>query len=262
METREATPADYPAFVRLFQQLGTPDPVADAARFASEIMPGMLVAGEPEVAGYALWRSYGATAHVVHLAVDAAARRRGIGRALLERVRRAAAGAGCVRWYLNVKRDNAPAIRLYESCGFRLELESWALRVPWAVAAKLPSGGGVAATIGPADDAAIAARFGLEPGRVASLRDRQGYVAVAVAVREGGELAGFAAFDPGFPGASPFCVARPELTGALLAACRAHARPEHDHIRLAIEGDRAAAELLIAAGAELTFEILRLAAPL
>jgi len=258
--TRAATAADYPAYVRLFGQLGTPDPLPAAEYFAAEIVPRMLVAGEPEVVGYAMWRSYGATAHVVHLAVDEGARRRGVGRVLMDCVRAAAIAGGCMRWYLNVKRDNAPAIRLYEACGMRTESESWAIRITWDAAGRLARGGAAPAEVGPADDAAIAARFGLDAARVAQFRTRPRYLAVAI--RDGAELAGYAAFDPTFPGAAPFCVVRPELAGDLLAACRAHARSDLDFIRLAIEGDRALAERLLTAGAELTFEILRLSGTL
>ncbi len=32
---------------------------------------------------------------------------------------------GSTRWYLNVKADNAPAIRLYESAGLAIEQRGW-----------------------------------------------------------------------------------------------------------------------------------------
>lgn len=45
-------------------------------------------------------------------------RGRGVGRALVEAVVRQAHAAGCVSVSLEVRRDNEPARRLYQSCGF------------------------------------------------------------------------------------------------------------------------------------------------
>jgi len=45
-------------------------------------------------------------------------RGRGIGRALIEAVVQHAQAAGCVSVSLEVRRDNEPARRLYQSCGF------------------------------------------------------------------------------------------------------------------------------------------------
>jgi len=73
--------------------------------------------------------------------------------------------------------------------------------------------------------------------------------------------------DPGgvgftrtFPGAATFCAERPELAGALLDACRQYADPKFAFIRVTVEGDRALADALVAMGAAVDFEILRMAA--
>jgi ribosomal protein S18 acetylase RimI-like enzyme len=57
-------------------------------------------------------------AHVAQLAVDPRARRRGLGRRLLDRAASAAAGSGCTALTLLVSASNAPAIRMYEAAGF------------------------------------------------------------------------------------------------------------------------------------------------
>ena len=51
------------------------------------------------------------------------------------------------------------------------------------------------------------------------------------------------------------------LAASLLAAMRAYADPAVDHVRITVEGDRALADAAVALGAEVAFEMLRLAAP-
>src|SRR5579872_7354313 len=113
---RDATPADYEVFASLFPELRVPDPVLTQAQFEERMLPNTVVAmdGEPaKGVGYANWRFYGTTVHVVHVVVDPRAWRRGIGRLMMEEVRRRAVAKGATRWYLFVKADNVPAIRLY-----------------------------------------------------------------------------------------------------------------------------------------------------
>ena len=64
-----------------------------------------------------------ASRHVADLGlmVDASARRRGVGRALLEAAVEWARGAGVLKLELHVFPYNEAAIRLYESCGFERE---------------------------------------------------------------------------------------------------------------------------------------------
>ena len=261
--TRMATVADHPSFVRLFAELHVPDPVPGAEAFAAEMLPRVLLLCEDgATVGYASWRLYGPTAHVVHVVVDPGWRGRGGGRALLAAVRAAVVRAGCTRWYLNVKRDNAPALALYRRCGFAVERESWAMRIGWAeVDAIAAEGAAAPCSPAPADDAAIAARFGLPPERLAMLRARPG--TALVALREQGEIVAFAAFAPSYPGAYPFCAARPGLLRALLDACRAHAdRERFDFVRVTVEGDAALERALAAAGAQVSFALFQMGASL
>jgi ribosomal-protein-alanine N-acetyltransferase len=261
---RRATAADHAAVERLFQELGVPDPPPDAAELAERMLPRVIAAcrGE-EIVGYAHWRIYDATAHVVHVVAAPHVRRLGVGRALMDATREAVAVEGCTRWYLNVKRDNAAARRLYEQCGMTIERELWALQIGWAQVDALAADGAPAAayTPGPDEDAAIAARFELDPGRLVSLRARPG--TVMLALRDGGEPLALAAFDPRFPGAAVFCAARPGLARPLLDACRAHADlARFGFVRLVIDRDRALVNALVGAGAEITLELLQMGASL
>jgi ribosomal-protein-alanine N-acetyltransferase len=262
VSVRDASIADYAVFARLFPELLVPDPLPSAEQFAQQILPRAVIAedgGAP--AGYAHYRFYGRRVHVVHVITDPGARGRGVGRALLEAVRERAVRAGSVDWYLNVKRDNGAAIRLYERAGFVAESESWALRAEWANLLALDgSSSAVAVVAPPADDARLAERFGADAERIAFSRGRAGTVVVAVS--NGSEPPGaFGVFDPAFPGVYPIGVAHLDLCRPLFAALHAHAR--HDYVNVSVERDRALADhLRAAARATLHFEIVRMGSPL
>ncbi|MBC8074052.1 MAG: ribosomal protein S18-alanine N-acetyltransferase [Deltaproteobacteria bacterium] len=57
-------------------------------------------------------------AHLLRIAVAPTAQRRGIARRLLDGVNTRAAAQGCVHVDLEVAADNAPALALYDACGF------------------------------------------------------------------------------------------------------------------------------------------------
>jgi GNAT superfamily N-acetyltransferase len=258
---RPATRDDHPVFARLFPELGVPDPLPDAEQFAAAMLPRVIVLEEDEAAlGYAFWQVYGATTHVVHVVVDPRARGRRAGEALLDEVRGHARRAGCSRWYLNVKQDNASAIRLYERVGLRRELEGWAVETTWDQLATLPGevGDESPRTLEPDEDAAVAARFDLDLERLALLRGRHGEVLRVLGPR--GAPVAFAGFAPGYPGIYPIRVARPGLARPLFDALRPHAR--HPHLHVFVEGDRALLDLLGAAGARLEHATFRMGAPL
>lgn len=261
---RIATPDDHPVFARLFPELGVQDPLPDREDFAQQMLPRVLVLCDgPDPIAYATWQIHGCAAHVVQLVVDPRARGRGAGRALMAAVRAIVIGDGCTRWGLNVKRDNLPAIRLYERFGMRAQYDAWAMRVGWAQACAFPSGVGapVAFTPRPEDDATIAARFAIDQERITRFRSRPGFVLAAL--REHGAIAAFAAFDTNFPRVFPFRVARVELAAPLFNALREHARADRPEIiLLVVEADRALFDALRGAGAELLHELIHMGAPL
>ena len=138
---RQATPADAAALVRLAREVGA-EPEGwlistsewrgagderrylrslrrsrDAAVFVAEVaddIVGRLSVGRDP---------HPASAHVADLGLMVAKdyRRRGIGRAFLDQAVEWAQGAGVTKLELHVFPDNEPAIRLYETFGFRRE---------------------------------------------------------------------------------------------------------------------------------------------
>ena len=258
---RAANAADYPVVARLFLELRVADPVPSAEHYASRMLPRVVVLEhEGDVRGYAHWQLYGRTAHLVHLVVDPRARGLGAGLALMQEVAQRVRAGGCARWYLNVKKDNVPAIALYQGCGLRFELEVWATRIAWSQLATLreaPSGA-VAYTPDRTDDEGIAASLGVEPERLALLRLRQDIVLLGL--READAPVGFAAFDPAYPGVHPIRLARPDLARSVFDALRPSAR--HEHVHVTVEEDRALIGRLRVAGAEVLHEVFRMSATL
>jgi [ribosomal protein S18]-alanine N-acetyltransferase len=124
MIIREARPRDLEAIARLENESFETDRVS--RRSLREFLraphrPVIAATIDDELAGYALvaLRKGARAVRIYSLAVDARFARRGVGRALLQaceafgrRHRRAAIT-------LEVRYDNAAAIALYESCGFR-----------------------------------------------------------------------------------------------------------------------------------------------
>lgn len=262
--TRLATPDDHPAFARLFPELGVADPVPGRAEFEGRMLPRVLLAcdgGEP--IAYAHYQVYGRSAHVGQVVVDPRARGRGAGGALMDAVRANLIAEGCVAWDLNVKRENLHAVRLYEGHGLRPQFAAWAMRARWAEAciASARCNGITAFTPGPEDDAAIAKRFGIHEDRLGFVRSRPERVMVALREREA--LVGFAVMSPSVPRANPFHVARPELAAALFQALRARAPANGpEALELFVEADQALCDALRARGAEVLYELIRMAAPL
>lgn len=75
---------------------------------------------EDNLLGYVGFAQVLDEAHIMNIAVDASARRCGIGRALLEELTANAKRLGCCATTLEVRTENAPARALYEGFGFRL----------------------------------------------------------------------------------------------------------------------------------------------
>lgn len=261
LRARPATPDDYPTYARLFPELGTGDPVPAAATWTAELRPTTRIY---ELAGLPVAYSYHERmrelAYVRNVVVDPAHRGRGLGRALMQLLAAELRAAGCTRWCLNVEPHNAAALRLYAGVGLRPRYRSYAVRLDWPAvdhlaADDLPLG---TCPIDPSEDAAIEAAFTLPPGQLASLRGKPRRVTLRLHDPDPtAPPPGFASFDPDFPGAYPFRVARPGLARPLLIALRPHARPGTS-MQLVIEDDEPLYHRLLAVGAALRLEIAHL----
>jgi ribosomal protein S18 acetylase RimI-like enzyme len=262
---RDAVPDDHTDFARFFAALGVDDPTPAFDRWVSSMMPHTFFLEEHgQKIGYAYVEVFGSSGYVRHVVVDEPARGGGVGRALMKAIALRLRARGCTEWELNVKRDNAPAIRLYERCGMQPQYSTVVLRIDWAEIESLPSSGRALAVsdVDPAEDRAIERAFALQDGKVARLRSVEGQVLVQLVDETTRAVRAFARFDPMFPGSFPFHVQAPELAADLLRAIRPHARSSDVWIQLVVENDAATADLLRAAGARLMFEILHLKGPI
>jgi GNAT superfamily N-acetyltransferase len=261
--TRPAVLADYEAFACLFPELGIDDPLPDRARWEAEMLPGTIVIEHHDVViAYAWLKVFDATGYVVNLVVDPGFRGRGVGGALMEAITRRLRAAGCSRWALNVKVDNAPALRLYERYGLARAYRSAMLSLLWDHIAVLPRDGAPVAArpIEPAEEGALEAAFSLPSGRLPDLRRRGRALVRLVDPAHPADVAvGLACFDPSWPGAFPFRVARPGLAVPLLEALRSHARSGDTFLWLLVERDPALLECLRRdGGALLGFELFHM----
>jgi hypothetical protein len=214
------------------------------------------------VQGYVCFETLADSGYVRHLVVSPDARGAGVGRALMARVAERLRDGGATDWRLNVRPNNPAALGLYRSLGMRTQYESTVLRFDWARIGDLPRGGQPAATapVTPADDRRIEAAFDFPSGQVARARS-VGRILLML-TNAGSQVLGFAAFDPGFPGAFPFRVAEAEYAGPLLDGLHAHAHPDRPRMQVVVDDHRALVAALRGIAAETRDVILHLAGPL
>jgi [ribosomal protein S18]-alanine N-acetyltransferase len=109
---RPAVREDVDTLVALEQQLFGVD-AWSAASVRDEVLAGrVVVAADPQLAGYVVIRPAGDAVDLMRIAVAPAARRRGLARALLGAVR------SDVRLLLEVSADNTGALAFYAAEGF------------------------------------------------------------------------------------------------------------------------------------------------
>jgi ribosomal-protein-alanine N-acetyltransferase len=75
--------------------------------------------GDRALAGYALVSLVAGEGEILNLAVDPAARRRGLGKELLDAALDLMRRSGTAVVFLEVRQSNRPAIHIYERAGFR-----------------------------------------------------------------------------------------------------------------------------------------------
>lgn len=112
---RIATPDDAAALASLHAK-SFAEPWDTAAMVALLEGEGVIALTAPD--GFILVRAVASEAEILTLAVDPAARRHGLGRALVEAGGQAAVNAGAESLFLEVAQDNAAALALYARCGF------------------------------------------------------------------------------------------------------------------------------------------------
>lgn len=253
---RRASPADYPAFSRLFPELQVDDPVPGPEVWASAYVPSTWIAARgDDVLGYCYCQEYEETGYVRNVVVAPNARKLGVGRALMSATAAELRAKGKRTWRLNVKPDNHAALALYARMGMQLQYAAKALRLPWTASQLIAGGNAVVRELSGDRDGELEDLFGLARGQLAFARGLGRMLLEAVSIT-GERSIGLAVFDPKFPGAFPFRVKDLDAVAPLLAAMRPHV--EQPSVNLVVEDDERLASLLVRAGASIRFEVLHL----
>jgi GNAT superfamily N-acetyltransferase len=259
LSVRPATPEDHALFVPFFLSFEMPDPIPEQAWWDKFCQNACFLEEDGKALGYGLAYKLEDSGYVMHCAVDASARNRGVGRAVMKTLAKRLRALGCTRWTLNVKVGNEPAIALYRRLGMDVDFTVAVLRIPWSVAEGLPVGSSTGEAFDGSEDRHIEDVFGLEHGRVSRPRELGRVMRRA---RRGEETTGVIGFDPPFPGAPLFRARSMEDAAALFRSIRETAKPEHDYFRVVVEADEALAERLISAGATRIMSLLHMVGPL
>jgi ribosomal-protein-alanine N-acetyltransferase len=116
---RPARPADVED-VREIERVVFSDPwsAGDFAQCLESGVPFLVAEQQGTIAGYVVAHGAADEGEILNLGVAPAHRRRGVGRALVERVLALLAGRGARAVFLEVRESNAVARRLYQSLGF------------------------------------------------------------------------------------------------------------------------------------------------
>jgi GNAT superfamily N-acetyltransferase len=255
LEIRDARASDYGEYVRLFAELGIDDFPVTHAKFTAEMVPSCTFAErDGRIVGFTFWRLLADTMHLAHIVSAPEARRTGAGRALLDDVIVRARGQGLAAISLNVAEANVAARSLYESVGFSVVSQSRALRLLWSALGARPNLP-AARVLEPGDDGRLEPHFKLPAGIFAAHRGQADRVLRYLETPSG---AAAAMFDASFPGANPFRATDVDHALALIHDLRAYARPEHGFVNLALEHQLSLCDALLAAGATLRFDMLKM----
>jgi GNAT superfamily N-acetyltransferase len=265
LHIRPATIDDHAAFVRLFPELRVDDPIPDAETWARTRVPGTLIAAEAgAVVGYCYFQELRDSGYVRNVVVDPHARRRGVGRALMDAVAATLRRHGKTSWRLNVKDDNVAALALYHRLGLRTAYASTMFRIPWASVAGLPAGTALVEEVACDHDDALERAFALPAGQLGAMRALGRVLLQAVRPVRGAEAAqsvvGLAVFDSGFPVSFPFRVKDLGALGPLLTEM--HVRLPIEFMNVVVEDDERLAGVLAGAGALVRDKALHLHGPL
>jgi len=242
---------DYDAFASLHRERGLAHAAPSRERWARELVCTTLVdARDDRVDGYVQLHALGAVGFVRQL---------GAGTELMLHAAAALRAAGIREWHVDVKVEDAPALRWPARLGLHAEHRSTALRFPWARLQDLPCEAAVALPVTPEEDDDLERGLGLLAGQIEMARRRPGHVLYQLRTAACAP-AGFAAFDPERQGTRLFRVARPALAGTLLAALRPHGRDPD--LSLVIDDDDGLIGHLVTHGAIVKLRLLHYVGPL
>lgn len=119
MAIRQAEPADRPWVLEFLRaRWGSDRMVARGRVYFPADLPGFIALVDGEPTGLLTYEIAGRACEIVMF--DSGTKGVGIGSALLDAVRQAAAEAGCTRLWLITTNDNLDALRFYQRRGFVL----------------------------------------------------------------------------------------------------------------------------------------------
>ncbi len=262
LRLRPATGADHGLYLRFFAELCTQDPPLEPARWGHESARStvFLMEADREV-GYAAFELAADNAHVRHVVIDSAQRRRGLGRRLMLELAALLRRSGARAWRLNVFNTNHVAIDLYSSLGLNAIYSTAVLRLAWEDVSRLPQVPSTSIEAPRELDGANETEFGLMQGQLARARDKQG-VRIVTALAANGKCVGIAVFDPSFPGSSPFRCKSPEYARTLIEALRVCYDGPKAYLQLVIEDAALVARVLESSGAVRTHDIIHMRGPI
>ncbi len=257
MQIRAATAADYGAYARLFPELGVDDPLPSAEHFADALVARSVVAVDgDDVVGFVLFEQLAEVGYIRNVMTAPAARRRGVGLALMSAMRERFIAANATSWCLNVKPGNAAAIALYERCGLRAAYRACALRLPSGVVLADPAPAIELVPVPAERDAIVEPAMRLLRGQLASARTKSGRQVLQLV--NGDQLLGVVVFSAAVPGAFPCRLSDPAFASTLLARLRALGPGEAPYLQVGIEDDDALRAAILELGAFVQLEILHM----
>ncbi len=256
---------DYPVFARLFRELGVAEPPPPLEVWAAEMLPLSLFHDGPQgPQAYAVTDVMGEMGFVGQLVVDAASRRKGLGRRVMEELVERFRQRGCRRWALNVKRDNVAALGLYTSMGMKPRREAATLTVSRAQVEALPAAppGLEVVPVVEAEWAPLTAAFRLIPSKLERLAKRPSHQLLRLSRAGEAEPWGLGMMDLRFGGVLfPFFAATPGHARVLLEEALRRTG-EQGPLHVVVMDDAPLEQLLRGAGAAVEMEMLELQGPL
>ncbi|MEO7094510.1 MAG: GNAT family N-acetyltransferase [Polyangiales bacterium] len=231
---RCATVDDYALYERFWVQLTAIDAPLGEDWWRGTYQDVLFLEDDGRTVGYAYSYVLGAEGHVGHLIVDAHARRRGVGLALMNAIASRLRDHRCTTWSLNVEEENAGAQALYRRCGMTPRYFSQAISIAWGATDLLPTDASIRAVIlDAANDEEVETALAVPPGWLRRIRRRPGRT-FAVASRDGKPV-GVVAYEPVTSSTPLLRAETPAVARALLEVVRGAHQHRRDDVRLHID---------------------------